>query len=154
MRFDKLGGAGLASAFFLSSAAAAQSGGMTLPEVAAALSEADMPTSEDGGVLRGEIDGIGFTLEGYNCEASRCTEFLFSSGFSLGAPFPVEKVNQWNWERYAGRASLDAQGDPYVDHIFSVSGPGDKAVVGEAAGLWEAIVLDFADFIELPVAGA
>ncbi|MEQ8178762.1 MAG: YbjN domain-containing protein [Amphiplicatus sp.] len=136
------------------SSAAAQSAGMTLSEMAAALSDADMSTSEDGEVLRGEISGIGFTLEGYNCEVSRCSEFLFSAGFTLGAPVPLEKINQWNWERYAGRASLDAGGDPYVDHIFSVSGPGDKAVVGEAAGLWESIVLDFAEFIDLPVAGA
>ncbi|MEQ8934489.1 MAG: YbjN domain-containing protein [Amphiplicatus sp.] len=134
--------------------ASAQSAGMTLSEVAGALSDADMSTSEDGEVLRGEISGIGFTLEGYNCNASRCSEFLFSAGFTLGAPVPLEKINQWNWERYAGRASLDSQGDPYVDHIFSVSGPGDKAVVDEAAGLWESIVLDFAEFIDLPVAGA
>lgn len=136
------------------SGAFAQLAGMTLPEVAAALSEAGMGISDDGQILRGEINGVSFSLEGYNCEESRCAEFLFSAGFSLGAPFPIEKINQWNWERYAGRASLSANGDPYVDHLFSVSGPGDKAVVGEAGDLWESIVLDFAEFIELPVAGA
>lgn len=142
------------AAFILAVPAAAQPRGMSLQEVASALSEAGMTTSEAGDRLFGETAGIRYELEAYNCQSGRCTEFLFTAGFTLGAPFPLARINAWNWERVGGRASLDGNGDPYIDHLFSVSGPGDRAVVREAGALWEGVLLDFAGYIGLPGAGA
>lgn len=142
------------AAILLAGPAAAQPRGMTLAEVASALSEAGVSVSEAGERLIGETAGIRYELEAYNCQTGRCTEFLFTAGFTLGAPFPLARINAWNWERVGGRASLDGDGDPYIDHLFSVSGPGDRAVVREAAALWEGVLLDFADYIGLQGAGA
>ncbi len=68
-------------------------------------------------------------------------------GFDMETPFPLERVNEWNSTRNSGRAFIDDEGDPYIDHPFSVSGPADEGAIYETITLWEATVINFIEFI-------
>ena len=126
------------------------SGGMTIQEVAVLMQKKSMPaTVSDDGMLTGKGWGYEFDVVGYNCnDASRCTEFLFSAGFDLPNGFPLDKINQWNATEPAGRAFLDGDGDPFLDHTISVSGPADEGAFYEGLLLWVNALSDYDEFLD------
>lgn len=134
------------------SQALAQDRGMTLEELRRAFAVAGGETVQTEDCLVGEIDGMKYSIEGLNCEAGRCTEFLFLILFELKEAFSLEKINEWNRTRFFGRAFLDDEGQPGLDHAFSVSSADDLGVVAESLSLWEATVILFSEYIDLPVA--
>ena len=147
------------SALAFAGAASAQNlfsaGGMTIEEVGAILEREGLDVSYDDGGEAGRIAsefvGARFEVMSVHCNnAKRCTEFLFIAGFDLEDGFPLTKINEWNAERIGGRAFLDDENDPFLDHVVSVSGPGDVAAFREGLFLWQAAIDDFADFIDLP----
>ncbi len=125
------------------------SGGMTIQEVAALMQRKSMQaTATDGGGLVAQGWGYEFDVTGYNCNgANRCTEFLFSFGFDLPNGFPLDKINQWNASQPAGRAFLDEDDDPFLDHTISVSGPEDEGAFYEGLLLWLNALEDFDEFL-------
>jgi hypothetical protein len=155
--------AAAACAAALSGVAAAQNamgaGGMTIEEAAAILvSEglaAELEQGGEAGKIISAVAGARFELLSVNCNgAKRCTEFLFVAGFDLADGFPLERINAWNADAIAGRAFLDEENDPFLDHVISVSGPRDHGAFREGLYLWEAAVGEFVDFIDLPMAEA
>ena len=128
---------------------------MTLAEAAALLEEEGLAVSAQsdglGNFLQSSVNGGDFTLEAYNCNASgRCTEFLFAAVFDLPDGFPEEKINDWNSTRLGGRAYLDEERDPYLDHVVSVSGPVDAGAFREGFYLWAQVLSEFMAYIDLP----
>jgi len=132
------------------------SGGMTVQEVAAIFEQESMrATIKNDTELTGNAWDYEFDVLGYHCNAaSRCTEFLFLTGFDLPNGFPIEKVNEWNFSMPAGRAFLDAEGDPYLDHSVSVSGPHDKGAFREGLLLWLNALEDYEEFLNDQTASA
>jgi len=123
--------------------------GMTLEEVTAALeAEAIEIEVTDTHALAASGWGYEFNVEGVNCSAARCTEFVLIAGYDLPDGMPLERINDWNREHTAGRAFLDENGDPFLDHIVSVSGPGDAGALTEALYLWLSALEDFNDFLD------
>lgn len=155
-------GAVWATAAFTGEAAAQNSlatGGMTIEEVSAILVseglDADVTSGGEAGKILSNVGGGNFEVLSANCNsARRCTEFLFIAGFDLPDGFPIERINEWNAEQLAGRAFLDEENDPFLDHVVSVSGPGDYGAMREGLYLWAASLEAFLEFINLPAAGA
>lgn len=135
------------------------SGGITIEEAGALLGgeglEVRLETGGEAGKIVSAALGVRFEILSVNCNsARRCTEFLFVAGFDLEDGFPLERINDWNAEAIAGRAFLDEENDPFLDHVISVSGPQDRGAFREGLYLWEAALKDFIEFIGLPKAGA
>ena len=125
-------------------------GGMTLQEVAAIL-ESQGHKAEITSATDIDVEALGFAFEvvSYNCNNSnRCTEFLFIVGYDLPDGFPIEKINEWNATQLGGRAFLDADRDPFLDHPVSVSSPADKNAFIEATSLWLGALQDFDKFLD------
>jgi len=132
-------------------------GGMTVAEIAAVLTseglDAEISSSEAAGKIQSELSGVPFEIFSVNCNsAGRCTEFLFICGFDLADGFAMAKINEWNATKIAGRAYLDDEDDPFLDHIISVSGPGDEGAFKEGLYLWAAALDAYIEYIELPSA--
>jgi len=68
----------------------------------------------------------------------------------LANGFPIERINKWNAEELAGRAFLDEENDPFLDHVVSVSGPADENAFREGLFLWAGALDAYLKFIELP----
>ncbi len=89
-----------------------------------------------------------FFLDGYNCDKNRrCTEFLFSVGFDLPEGMSLEKVNEWNSRQLAGRAYLDDENDPWLDHVVSILDKNDDSALEEGIALWIGALDKFEAFI-------
>jgi hypothetical protein len=135
------------------------SGGLTIEETAAALAAEGLPVEiadgAEAGKIYSEVNGGNFEVLSANCGAGgRCTEFLFIAGFDLPDGFPLDRVNAWNADQLAGRAFLDEENDPFLDHVVSVSGEQDEGALREAIYLWAAALEAFMDYIDLPMADA
>ena len=88
-----------------------------------------------------------FGVDGYNCSGDVCTEYLFSIGYDLENGFPLDKLNDWNSTRLGGRAWLDAENDPWVDHVISISGAEDQGAFDEGFLLWLDVIASFEQFL-------
>ncbi|MEO1135858.1 MAG: YbjN domain-containing protein [Pseudomonadota bacterium] len=148
MALTALGGAAWAQNSF-------GTGGMTVREVSAILvSEglaAKVAPGDEAGKIFSQLDGVAFEVLSANCSGGgRCTEFLFIAGFDLPDGFPIGRINEWNAEQLAGRAFLDHEDDPFIDHVVSVSGPGDYGAMREGLSLWRASLEAFVEFIDKP----
>jgi len=131
-------------------------GGMTVAEVASLLESeglsAGVMSGGEAGKIQSELSGVAFEIFSVNCNSSgRCTEFLFIVGFDLPNGFSMERINDWNAQKLAGRAYLDDENDPFLDHVISVSSPGDSGAFREGLYLWAAALDGFIDYIELPL---
>jgi hypothetical protein len=133
--------------------------GMTIEEVAAVLAgeglAARVADGGEAGKIYSAAGGGRFEVLSANCGAGgRCTEFLFIAGFDLEDGFPLEKINQWNAEQLGGRAFLDEENDPFLDHVVSVSGAQDKGALREGLYLWAGALETFMDYIDYASARA
>lgn len=89
-----------------------------------------------------------FYFDGYNCDKNRrCTEFLFSIGFDLPEGMSLEKINEWNSRELAGRAYLDDENDPWLDHVVSILDRNDDSALEEGIALWIGALDKFENFI-------
>ena len=124
-------------------------GGMTIAEVAAIFEAHSFSATIKGEYeIAAEAWGYEFVVDGANCSGTeRCTEFLFTVGFDLPDGFPLEQINVWNARELAGRAYLDEDGDPFLDHIVSVQSGRDTGAFYEGLILWLNALEDFDAFI-------
>ncbi|GEM_PF-6603178 len=143
-----------AMAAFFGEAVAQEAGagaepGMTIEEAAAVFEEQSF-TAEivDAYALAAEAWSHRFLVEGFNCGEARCTEFVFSAAFDDAAGFSLERINQWNLQEPAGRAFLNAEGAPMIDHVVSVGAPDDADVFYEGLLLWLEALEDFSAYLD------
>lgn len=96
-------------------------------------------------VIYSEIAGLNFVLVGFNC-AEVCREFLFSANFDVEEAPALDLINAFNAQALAGRAFLDEDGTPSVEHLFTMSGD-DPVSLTRNLEIWESVLLDFADYL-------
>lgn len=98
------------------------------PEVVALLQDAGLEPSlatDDAGdpLVRAQAGKTGFAVIFYDCdEAHRCSFIQFRSFFTLRGDGPLPFVNEWNRARRLGRAFVDADGDPTLEHNLRLVG--------------------------------
>ena len=126
-------------------------GGMALASVLAAIESEGLSTrviDAEAKKAAATFNGVEFELEGYYCSVGdRCTEYLFSIGFDLPNGFPLTKINEWNAQQLAGRAFLDDEDDPWIDHVISVGEDDDASALIEGLRLWIGAIVDFDAFL-------
>jgi len=107
--------------------------------------EIDKPEDQSALVTYGEGK---FSLDGYNCtEAGTCTEFLFGAGYKTDRKVSLEDLNTWNANQLGGRAYLDEENDPWLDHVLSVGDEDDDSAFTEGLILWLDSMATFEAFI-------
>jgi putative sensory transduction regulator len=124
-------------------------GGMTVEEVIEVFGQEGMTAKKvDETEIAAKGWGYAFDVMGYHCNSqNRCTEFLLLVGFDLPNGFPLKKINEWNESQPAGRAYLDDENDPFLDHSISISSPRDAGAFREGLLLWLNALEDFEKFI-------
>ncbi len=129
--------------------------GMTVLEVFDMLTRegisANRAQGGEAGKIIANIAGAEFEIVTYNCDAlGRCRDFLFTTGFDLPAGFPLDLIKDWNALKLAGRAYLDADNDPFLDHLVSMKRSDDIAAFRDGLYLWVSMLDVYVDFIAAP----
>ena len=129
-------------------------GGVTVGEVADALSskgyKADISKDGTGDpLIKSAAEGVNFQILFYGCDAvKRCTSLLFTAGWDLSKGFSMTKINDWNFNKRFGRASLDGDNDPFLrmDEDYEHGAPSEA--IGNDLDRWDATIAGFKTYIE------
>lgn len=98
--------------------------------------------------IQSTIDGSNYTIWFYGCaNGAACTGISFSIAFDLPDGTDLETVNLWNRERIMGRAYLDDEQDPYLDHFIVTFGGIEGETFDHIVANWSTSVADFKDRI-------
>jgi hypothetical protein len=128
-------------------------GGVSAPEVAAALKQAGYPadiTAERSGgpLIRSSTGKLLFFVHFFQCDAQlRCASIQFTAEFRRKSPAPGI-IAAWNRERRFGRAFLDNHGIAWIAMDVETShGATSEALVANIAR-WIAVAGAFETFAE------
>ncbi|MDJ1008493.1 MAG: YbjN domain-containing protein [Paracoccaceae bacterium] len=103
---------------------------------------ADRPMIESG------VGGFLFDIVFYHCDGSdECSGVLFHTGFDLEQGIGLNEINYWNSDRLVGRAFVDEECDPFLDHYVTADPLMSLDAFDELFGDWEVALDDFADYI-------
>lgn len=80
-------------------------------------------------------------------ETPACEIIRFSATFDAAGPFPIEPINEWNLQSPAGRADVDADGDPYLELTLRARGLSVEEDLNETLEAWLAAVSAFSSFV-------
>ena len=110
---------------------------------------AQLGTDDNGDPqIQSTIDGSNYTIWFYGCaNGAACTGISFSIAFDLPDGTDLETVNLWNRERIMGRAYLDDEQDPYLDHFIVTFGGIEGETFDHIVANWSTSVADFKDRI-------
>ncbi|HEX6377253.1 MAG TPA: YbjN domain-containing protein [Allosphingosinicella sp.] len=62
------------------------------------------------------VSGTTFQIFFYNCtDHKQCATVQFHSGYKVGTPVGLERINEWNRSQRFGRAFLDKENDPILE---------------------------------------
>ncbi|WP_088652315.1 YbjN domain-containing protein [Marinibacterium profundimaris] len=111
---------------------------------------ATLETSSSGRpIIRSAASGVNFTIYFYGCTTQHtdCESINFSAGFDLedGTTFPI--INEWNETKLVGRAYLDDEMDPYLDHYVEIMSGLSRDVFNEVLSMWEESLGNFATHV-------
>ncbi|WP_273504027.1 YbjN domain-containing protein [Fulvimarina manganoxydans] len=110
---------------------------------------AQLGTDDNGDPqIQSTIDGSNYTIWFYGCDqGAACTDITFSIAFDMPNGTDLETVNLWNRERIMGRAYLDDENDPYLDHFIVTVGGIERETFDQIVANWSTTVADFKDRI-------
>lgn len=100
--------------------------------------------------IRSASNGVNFTLFFYGCDddGENCQDIQFTAAFDMTYEMDLKSMNTWNRERAMGKAFLDDEMDPVLQHyMISVDGM-SRSVFEESFEYWTEILSDFTDFID------
>jgi hypothetical protein len=92
-----------------------------------------------------KFSGINSRIQVLNCDegtTNNCGMLRFHAGFDLNEGLDMKAVNDWNLDKYFGRAYLDAENDPHVDVVVSMVGVNDDNIK-DLIEWWEVVIGDF-----------
>ena len=95
-------------------------------------------------------NGINFTIFFYRCDdrGEDCEDIQFSAGFDLIDGISMRSVNSWNDQKAIGRAFVDEEDDPYLQHyVIGVDGM-SRYSFEKTFYRWTDVVDEFTDFID------
>jgi hypothetical protein len=134
-------------------AATSQAGASDLERVINILQDMGYRASTDNSSTPPAIDskfaGINSRIQVLNCDegtTNNCGMLRFHAGFDLTDGLELKSVNDWNLDKYFGRAYLDAENDPHVDVVVSLVGVDDDNIK-DLVEWWEIVISDFKEHI-------
>ena len=100
-------------------------------------------------MVRSAAEGVNFTLTFYGCEnGSACTDIMFTVAFDKTNGMKMEPMNSWNLEKALGRAFLDDEMDPVLQHyMLSVDGM-SRSTFDDNFSRWVGVMDEFTDYID------
>lgn len=99
--------------------------------------------------------GIEFHIEFQDCggRGRFCRGLLFISGFDLDGGAPPDLVADWNKQMLVGRAFLDPQCDPLLDHYVSADPEMSRDGWSRLIQDWVKALDEFRDWVEADASG-
>lgn len=101
-------------------------------------------------LVRSASEGVNFNLNFYGCDESGndCQHLQFSVAFDVVGGMDYISMNAWNRETTMGKAFLDEESDPVLQHyMISVDGMSSD-VFKESFEFWTSTLSDFTDYID------
>lgn len=101
-------------------------------------------------LVRSASEGVNFSLNFYGCDeaGNDCQHLQFSVAFDVVGGMDYISMNAWNRETTMGKAFLDEESDPVLQHyMISVDGMSSD-VFKESFKFWTSTLSDFTDYID------
>lgn len=101
-------------------------------------------------LVRSASEGVNFNLNFYGCDeaGNDCQHLQFSVAFDVVGGMDYISMNAWNRETTMGKAFLDEESDPVLQHyMISVDGMSSD-VFKESFEFWTSTLSDFTDYID------
>ena len=109
---------------------------------------AKLDTDENRPVIDSGAGGTFFSIRFYGCDGAKdCSGMLFEAGFDLDEGFALDSVNDWNREKLLGRAYLDGDCDPWIDHFLIADPLMSRDAFAEMVQEWGATLGNFRSFV-------
>ena len=98
--------------------------------------------------IESKFGGVTSQIELLNCDddGKNCNVLRFHSGFDTADGIEMKIVNDWNYDKYFGRAYLDAENDPHVDLVVSMVNATDENIK-DIIDWWDVVVSEFTEAI-------
>ncbi|MCL4187488.1 MAG: YbjN domain-containing protein [Rhodobacteraceae bacterium] len=94
--------------------------------------------------IRSQLDGITFFLLFYGCTTEvDCRSVQFIAGFTMNTPPQLAVVNDWNAARIIGKAHLDEEGMPWINHLVTLEHGVTQDNFAAAIESWRIALRDF-----------
>jgi hypothetical protein len=94
--------------------------------------------------VRSSIEGVNYSFWFYGCtNGADCSLVIMSAGFDLDRNVGLDLINDWNARKLIGRAFLDEEQDPIIDHPVVMEGGISTAAFGELITRWGWALSDF-----------
>lgn len=96
-----------------------------------------------------KIDGTNYSIWFYGCDeyGRGCDTMNFSAGFDLKNGVDISVINNWNRKKLLGRAYVDDEYDPFLDHVVKADGgipvPTFRGIVNH----WELAIREYKEAI-------
>ncbi len=93
-----------------------------------------------------------FRVYFYDCDEGvrldRCLSAQFYAAFTIGRPFPSDRMNEWNQSRRFARGYLDKQQDPAIEMDVNLAADGmPLPLFKDTLDLWAELFVAFDDFV-------
>ena len=74
-------------------------------------------------LITATYEGSRYVVLFYGCQAHKaCNGIQYRAWYDLDAKVPLEPINQWNRTSLLGRAYVDGDGDPTIEHTVRLKG--------------------------------
>jgi len=117
-----------------------------IAEIARAYGPADRRTdnAEDGPWIRGEMDGVVYTITFLNCtNATDCTSVQFRAWWNSEGAHSMEDMNRWNRERRFSAAYLDSNDNATLEYDVNLAGGVTAVNFDDTMQWWQAVLREF-----------
>lgn len=93
-------------------------------------------------------NGISYLVLFYDCtDHKACKAIQYRAWFQAGGSIPVDRVNEWNRTKTMGRAYLDSDKDPTIEHYIRLHGGVTPAHLREQRDWFSTMLSTFRDHL-------
>ena len=116
-----------------------------IQELAGVYGTIERRNDADGEWLRGEIDGIVYTLSPLNCNDAHqnCTSVQFRAWWESNGAHTMEAMNQWNRDRRFSAAYLDESNNATIEFDVNLAGGVTAVNFDDSIQWWQAVIREF-----------
>jgi hypothetical protein len=98
--------------------------------------------------VHSKFNGVNSRIQLANCgtDGKACTLMLFHAGFDTPDGVDMKIINDWNADKFFGRAYLDNEKDPHIDLASSLVGVTDENIK-DIIERWDLVIAEFSKAI-------
>lgn len=102
--------------------------------------------------IQSSKDERSFRIYFYDCDEGirleRCLSVQFYAAFTIGRPFPADRMNEWNRTRRFARGYIDHEQDPTIEMDVNLAADGmPSRLFKDTLDLWTEVFRSFDDFV-------